>query len=169
MIDCSKILTTIKENKESQLKNSIAQLDRTYNNLLKRTWTQPKHFLFSNSPRCTYNHDGDGVYLILYHVENNTYKLFYVGQGNISKRKSVHKAIFNNKGNPKMYHTKSSSTASSNFDSPVGRKMYEKCTDRTKWYFAYLECPKEWATNLEEHIMSTYSPEGNDEKMSGKS
>ena len=104
---------------------------------------------------------GIGVYKI-YHKDWIAEDVaLYIGQGNISDRKSTHAFIFRNKGKP--VPCKHSDTKS-----PVASKMYEYDTDIENWFFSFCVLhDKAVSKEYETILIDTEEPLFNSEYMAG--
>lgn len=100
-----------------------------------------------------------GVYKI---IHNPTNKVVYIGQGNLMQRRTLHKKVFNNRGNTLVYEN-------SSVDSPAARKMYLHDDNLANWSFQCFVCDKETAKRFEEELQYELEPAFNDLKMAGLS
>ena len=165
------MITHVRDRKKQEYLRKLTEIDKIAVDIEHQQWAPLKNFLFDNVsfPGISY---ATGVYMIVYSTDcRKTSLIYYVGQGNISRRKTVHKGIFLNEGAPLLFKNDPNdpSRVTSTTDSVIARKMYKKDTNMSHWYFTYISCPKDWANNLEESMITLIKPEGNDEKMSGKS
>lgn len=106
-----------------------------------------------------------GVYV---KVHKPTQAVCYVGQGVAMDRRAIHKSVFLNNGNARVYTKKDGSTSSS-VDSPAGRKMYAFDSDINNWATRVSVMPKHVAAIVESKLSEYYKSEFNDAKMLGKS
>lgn len=167
----TKIITQVRDNKKQEYLGKLTQIDRIALSIESQQWKPLKNFLFDGVSFSGIS-NATGVYMIIHSTDScKTQKIYYVGQGNIAQRKKVHKGVFLNEGAPLLFKNDLTdpNRVTSTSDSVIARKMYKKDTNMSHWYFTYISCPKDWANNLEEEIITFIKPEGNDEKMSGKS
>jgi hypothetical protein len=106
-----------------------------------------------------------GVYVKLH---KPTQTVCYVGQGVAMTRRAVHKGVFLNDGNARVFTNKDGST-SSTVDSPAGRKMYAFDSNIDNWATRVSVMPKPIAAIVESKLSEHYNSEFNDAKMLGKS
>lgn len=167
----TKMITQVRDNKKQEYLGKLTEIDRIAVDIENQQWTLLKNFLFDSVsfPGITY---ATGVYMIVYSTDcRKTTLIYYIGQGNISRRKTVHKGVFLNEGAPLLFKNDPTdpNRVTSTTDSVIARKMYKKDPNMAHWYFTYISCPKDWANHLEESMIAFIKPEGNDVKMSGKS
>lgn len=99
-----------------------------------------------------------GVYFITNLADD---QIMYVGQGNIGKRISVHRSVFENKGETVL-------TANSSYHSAAGQKMYNHDTDIDNWAWAYvLTHDKSLAERMETRLVEAWQTPFNASHMCG--
>ena len=99
-----------------------------------------------------------GVYCIVYKPDED---IKYVGQGKVAQRRSQHKRIFLNKGQPILM-------ANSSLDSDVARKMYEHDSNIDNWLFQFCCIPNKLVcAEYEKLYQEDLDPEFNNQKMAG--
>jgi hypothetical protein len=147
-------LSSVYDDLESYYISSIQRIREMRQNNEKSFFHGPLSF---NSSICTGHGKRPGVYLIKHRDSDEVY---YVGQGIVSSRRTVHKRVFLNKGQACIYEK-------SVVDSHVARKMYEKDPVLDNWFLFYYLCDKDVAKKLEESIIDRGLPQFNSEKMSG--
>lgn len=162
----------VAERKKIEYKRKFDKIDQDLSTIISKTWCTPKRFLLDEKNQFPGITGKTGTYLIFYSSDNGkTHELFYVGQGVIADRKSNHKSIFLNEGKPAVYYNDPTdpSKITSQVDSVIARKMYNKDPNKNNWSMTYCVCPKEWSNEIEAELIRVLRPIGNDEKMSGKS
>jgi hypothetical protein len=165
-------IITVGERKKQEYKRKLESIDDEVANLIQFDWSPLRKFLLDEKNQYPGITGKTGTYFIFYSNDDlKTSELFYIGQGTISERRANHKSIFLNEGNPCSYYTDSEnpSKITSQIDSVIARKMYNKDPNREHWYMMYKPSPKSWAPEIEAEMISMCKPSGNDEKMSGKS
>lgn len=171
------MLELLKERESANLKRQLNYIKQSINLYKNKPASKSVGFFTNRIPNIT---GVTGVYFIIHSEKtfwyerdfynNDKYKddarVMYIGQGIVGKRRNVHKRIFNNEGKPIAYYD-SNGNVTSQYDSVVGRKMYNYDSDRKNWFFKYIECPKDWAPCLEEFYSWEYNPTFNDDGMVG--
>ena len=168
----AQVAKNVAERKKQEYKRKLDLIDEELSSIVNEKWCDAKKFLLDEKKQFPGITDKTGTYMIIHSTDDfKTHELFYIGQGVVADRKSNHKSIFLNEGNPATYYNDPSdpSRITSQVDSVIARKMYAKDPNREHWYLTYRPSPKEWATELEAGLISILHPIGNDEKMSGKS
>jgi len=161
--------------RKAYLEWQIENLEHEYEKILQQKVTKPQRIWRSLSK--TYP-AGIGVYFIIHcnkdvdffeeqHIfkYKENVKIMYIGQGQITGRKSIHLRIYKNKGKPCVWENGDKITSS--VDSVAGRKMYEYDSNIDNWYFSYITTGKDWSPIIENYFINELKPEFNDEKMNG--
>lgn len=163
---------SVGEHKKREYKRKLELIDSEVLSIVNNGWSPLKKFLLDEKNQYPGITGKTGTYLIFYsNDEFKTFQLFYIGQGVVADRKSSHKSIFLNEGKPATYYTDQSdpNRITSQVDSVIARKMYNKDPNKENWYMMYKTSPKAWSNEIEANLISILHPPGNDEKMSGKS
>ena len=172
LINIEHIISEVSQNKKRIYQQQLENIKNYTTTLLSEKWKSPKRFLSDKRNQFPGVSNKTGVYMIIHQdcEGSSPFEIFYVGQGNIGNRKNVHKAVFLNKGNPRLFYKdlNDPKRITSQADSVIARKMYRRDPNPDNWFFTYIVCSKDWATEIEDKIISELLPEGNDEKMSGK-